>query len=108
MSMSLADRRGLAPGPASTMCTSFLAYPMLNGMGPESLSIPLQRPNISGLPTISCERIADDPRPPTPSRTLTTHAQKPSIVIEQATSSYSFRFSELSQPILKFFLLAFL
>ena len=30
---------------------------------------------------------------------LTTVAQKPSIVIEQATSSYSFRSSELSQPI---------
>jgi competence transcription factor ComK len=30
---------------------------------------------------------------------LTTVAHKPSIVIEQATSSYSFRFSELSQPI---------
>jgi hypothetical protein len=33
------------------------------------------------------------------SRSLTMVAQKPSIVIEQATSSYSFRFSELSQPI---------
>jgi hypothetical protein len=32
-------------------------------------------------------------------RILTTVAPKPSIVIEQATSSYSFRFSELSQPI---------
>ena len=30
---------------------------------------------------------------------LTTVAYKPSIVIEQATSSYSFRSSELSQPI---------
>ena len=30
---------------------------------------------------------------------LTTVAYKPSIVIEQATSSYSFRFPELSQPI---------
>ena len=30
---------------------------------------------------------------------LTTLTHKPSIVIEQATSSYSFRFSELSQPI---------
>jgi len=30
---------------------------------------------------------------------LTTVGQKPSIEIEQATSSYSFRFSELSQPI---------
>jgi len=30
---------------------------------------------------------------------LTTVAFKPSIVIEQATSSYSFRFPELSQPI---------
>jgi len=30
---------------------------------------------------------------------LTTLAHKPSIVAEQATSSYSFRFSELSQPI---------
>ena len=34
-----------------------------------------------------------------PSRSLTTVAPKPSIEIEQATSSYSFRFSELSQPI---------
>ena len=33
------------------------------------------------------------------SGSLTTVAHKPSIVIEQATSSYSFRFSELSQPI---------
>ena len=32
-------------------------------------------------------------------RALTTVAHKPSIVIEQATSSYSFRSSELSQPI---------
>ena len=30
---------------------------------------------------------------------LTSVAHKPSIVIEQATSSYSFRSSELSQPI---------
>jgi hypothetical protein len=30
---------------------------------------------------------------------LTTVAQKPSLVIEQATSPYSFRSSELSQPI---------
>ncbi len=30
---------------------------------------------------------------------LTMGAQKPSLVIEQASSSYSFRFSELSQPI---------
>ena len=30
---------------------------------------------------------------------LTTVTQKPSIVIERATFSYSFRFSELSQPI---------
>ena len=29
---------------------------------------------------------------------LTTVAQKPSLVIEQATSSYSFRSSELSSP----------
>jgi hypothetical protein len=34
-----------------------------------------------------------------PSRSLTTVGQKPSIEIEQATSSYSFRFPELSQPI---------
>jgi hypothetical protein len=33
------------------------------------------------------------------SRVLTAVAHKPSIVIEQATSSYSFRFPELSQPI---------
>ena len=32
-------------------------------------------------------------------RRLTTAAHQPSIVIEQATSSYSFRFPELSQPI---------
>ena len=32
-------------------------------------------------------------------RSLTTMAQKPSIVIERVTSSYSFRFPELSQPI---------
>ncbi len=32
-------------------------------------------------------------------RSLTSVAQKPSLVIEQATSSYSFRFPELSQPI---------
>ena len=31
-------------------------------------------------------------------RSLTSVAPKPIIVIEQATSSYSFRFSELSQP----------
>ena len=30
---------------------------------------------------------------------LTTVAHEPTIVIEQATSSYSFRFPELSQPI---------
>jgi hypothetical protein len=30
---------------------------------------------------------------------LTTVAHEPSIVIEQATYSYSFRFPELSQPI---------
>ena len=30
---------------------------------------------------------------------LTMLEQKPNIVFEQATSSYSFRFSELSQPI---------
>ncbi len=30
---------------------------------------------------------------------LTTAAHKPGVVIEQATSSYSFRFPELSQPI---------
>jgi len=34
-----------------------------------------------------------------PSRSLTTGAQKPSLGIEQATSPYSFRSSELSQPI---------
>jgi hypothetical protein len=33
------------------------------------------------------------------SRSLTMVAYKPSITIERATSSYSFRFSELSQPI---------
>jgi len=33
------------------------------------------------------------------SHRLTTAAHKPSVVIEQATSSYSFRFPELSQPI---------
>jgi hypothetical protein len=32
-------------------------------------------------------------------RSLTTTANKPSIKSEQATSSYSFRFPELSQPI---------
>ena len=32
-------------------------------------------------------------------RSLTSVAQKPRLVIEQATSSYSFRSSELSQPI---------
>ena len=32
-------------------------------------------------------------------RKLTRVAQKPSIKVEQATSSYSFRSSELSQPI---------
>jgi hypothetical protein len=32
-------------------------------------------------------------------RCLTTAAQKPSILVEQATSSYSFRSPELSQPI---------
>jgi hypothetical protein len=30
---------------------------------------------------------------------LTIAVHKPSIAIEQATSSYSFRFPELSQPI---------
>ena len=34
-----------------------------------------------------------------PSGDLTRVAQKPSLVIEQATSPYSFRSSELSQPI---------
>jgi len=34
-----------------------------------------------------------------PRLTLTAAADKPSIVTEQATSSYSFRSSELSQPI---------
>jgi len=33
------------------------------------------------------------------SRNLTKGAQKPSITLEQVTSSYSFRSSELSQPI---------
>jgi hypothetical protein len=32
-------------------------------------------------------------------RCLTTAARKPSILVEQATSSYSFRSPELSQPI---------
>ena len=32
-------------------------------------------------------------------RSLTAMAHKPSIVIERVTSSYSFRFPELSQPI---------
>ena len=32
-------------------------------------------------------------------RSLTTMAHKPSIVTERASSSYSFRFPELSQPI---------
>jgi hypothetical protein len=32
-------------------------------------------------------------------RCLTTAARKPSILLEQATSSYSFRSPELSQPI---------
>ena len=31
--------------------------------------------------------------------TLTMLEQRPNMVFEQATSSYSFRFSELSQPI---------
>ena len=41
------------------------------------------------------------PKPPLThvSPSLTMLARKPSIAIEQATSSYSFRFSELSQPI---------
>jgi hypothetical protein len=32
-------------------------------------------------------------------RSLTTAAHKPSIISERVTSSYSFRFPELSQPI---------
>jgi hypothetical protein len=32
-------------------------------------------------------------------RSLTTVAHKPSIISERVTSSYSFRFPELSQPI---------
>ena len=32
-------------------------------------------------------------------RSLTTVPHKPSIIIERVTSSYSFRFPELSQPI---------
>ena len=50
--------------------------------------------NISGnamVPSILWKRI--------PHHTLTAVAHEPSIVIEQATSSYSFRFPELSQPI---------
>ncbi len=43
---------------------------------------------------------ADTGRPGTAGeRLLTTVAQKPSIEIEQAISSYSFRSPELSQPI---------
>ncbi len=30
---------------------------------------------------------------------LTTVAQRPNLIVERATSSYSFRFPELSQPI---------
>jgi hypothetical protein len=37
--------------------------------------------------------------PPISRRILTTVAHKPSIVIEQVSSSYSVRFPELSQPI---------
>jgi hypothetical protein len=35
---------------------------------------------------------------PQSEKRLTTLAQEPSIVVERATSSYSFRSSELSQP----------
>jgi len=46
-----------------------------------------------------CQPCATNRAPPKHYGMLTTLAHKPSIVIEQATSSYSFRFSELSQPI---------
>jgi hypothetical protein len=36
---------------------------------------------------------------PAPRRSLTMVAHKPSIAVERATYSYSFRFPELSQPI---------
>ena len=32
-------------------------------------------------------------------RGLTTVARKPMVIVEQSISSYSFRFTELSQPI---------
>jgi len=52
MSMSLADRRGLTPGPASTMCTSFLALPNAERDG--------TRKSQHSAPASQHFRIADD------------------------------------------------
>jgi hypothetical protein len=51
--------------------------------------------NFTAATTFECATRAD----PAFGECLTTVAHKPSIVIEQATYSYSFRFPELSQPI---------
>ena len=56
---------------------------------------------LSHIPSSGVKRISKESatvRTKRPLHRLTTNAQKPSIVIEQATSPYSFRFSELSQP----------
>ena len=47
-------------------------------------------PGTPGVVEVGGERIV---------ASLTMLAHKPNILIEQATPSYSFRFSELSQPI---------
>jgi hypothetical protein len=50
-------------------------------------------------PQLSIRRRLDQHEAADPCGNLTTVARKPSLVIEQATSPYSFRSSELSQPI---------
>ncbi len=50
-------------------------------------------------PQLSLRRRLDQREAADPRGNLTTVAQKPSLEVEQATSPYSFRSSELSQPI---------
>src|SRR5439155_25570541 len=52
-------------------------------------------------------RLQSAPKQAVPADSLTSVAHKPSIRIEQASNSYSFRFSELSQPIRSLPLLAY-